>query len=151
MFTGLRVGELLGLRWNDIDLNRNVAHIRVNITAGREKEPKTPGSQSTVDLHEKAVSSLLSLKSTMYTTPNRVFVNPKDRKDYKNGDSLRKYVWKPALAAAGVKYRYPYQCRHTYASIMLSEGHNPMWVAKQMGHADWGMIRKTYGRWVSDL
>jgi integrase len=32
---------------------------------------------------------------------------------------------------------------------MLSEGKNPMWVASQMGHADWGMIRKVYGRWIS--
>jgi integrase len=32
---------------------------------------------------------------------------------------------------------------------MLSAGENPMWVAQQMGHRDWGMIRKTYGRWIS--
>ncbi|WP_199179933.1 hypothetical protein [Chromobacterium sinusclupearum] len=29
-----------------------------------------------------------------------------------------------------------------------SAGEHPMWVAKQMGHADWGMIRRTYGRWI---
>lgn len=149
-FTGLRVGEILGIRWEDIDLKRKVAHIRVSITAGKEKEPKTPGSQRTVDLHNEAVNSLLRLKTSKITGPSRVFINPKDGSDYKNGDHLRKYIWKPALDLAGVTYRYPYQCRHTYASIMLSEGHNPMWVAKQMGHADWGMIRKVYGRWVSD-
>jgi integrase len=48
-----------------------------------------------------------------------------------------------------VKYRCPYQTRHTFASMMLSSGKNPMWVASQMGHADWGMIRKVYGRWIS--
>lgn len=71
-------------------------------------------------------------------------------KGYKYADGLRKYVWKPTLEKLNVPYRYPYHCRHTYASMMLSQGKNPMWVAKQMGHADWGMIRKVYGRWVND-
>lgn len=69
-------------------------------------------------------------------------------KGYKYADGLRKYIWKPALTKAKIQYRYPYQCRHTYASMMLSSGANPLWVAKQMGHADWGMIRKVYGRWI---
>ncbi len=43
-----------------------------------------------------------------------------------------------------------YQTRHTYASMMLSAGEHPMWVAQQMGHSDWAMIRKTYGRWMPD-
>ncbi|NOQ69130.1 MAG: tyrosine-type recombinase/integrase, partial [Gammaproteobacteria bacterium] len=50
-----------------------------------------------------------------------------------------------------VKYRKPSNTRHTFASLMLSSGVNPMWVAKQLGHADWGMIRKTYGRWLPDV
>ncbi|MGT2493949.1 hypothetical protein ACU4GD_34295, partial [Cupriavidus basilensis] len=36
----------------------------------------------------------------------------------------------------------------TYASMMLSAGEHPMWVAKQMGHADWTMIARVYGRWM---
>lgn len=44
----------------------------------------------------------------------------------------------------------PYQTRHTYASMMLSAGEHPMWVAKQMGHADWTMIARVYGRWMPD-
>ncbi|MGB7596783.1 MAG: site-specific integrase, partial [Gallionella sp.] len=44
-----------------------------------------------------------------------------------------------------------YQTRHTYASMLLSAGEDPMWVSHQMGHSDWGMIRKTYGRWIPDM
>ncbi|MBN4053362.1 tyrosine-type recombinase/integrase [Haliea sp. AH-315-K21] len=54
------------------------------------------------------------------------------------------------MEKAGLKYRNPYQTRHTYASILLSSGKNPLWVAQQMGHKDWGMIRKVYGRWIED-
>jgi integrase len=70
----------------------------------------------------------------------------------RSGDqALRLGPWRRALRAAGVRYRYPYQMRHTYASMMLSAGENPAWIARQMGHADWGMIRRTYARWMPDV
>ena len=47
----------------------------------------------------------------------------------------------PALAL-------PLSGRHTHALTMLSAGEHPMWVAKQMGHADWTMIARVYGRWM---
>lgn len=44
----------------------------------------------------------------------------------------------------------PYQTRHNYASMMLSSGEHPMWVSQQMGHADWTMIARRYGKWMPD-
>ncbi len=149
-YTGLRTGELLGLRWEDVDVENHIAHIRVNITSGKEKSPKTAGSIRTVDLHSMAIQALLSIKSSKFFDLKRVFINPKTMKEYKYADGLRKYAWKPTLEKINIPYRYPYQCRHTYASMMLSSGKNPMWVAKQMGHVDWGMIRKVYGRWIKE-
>lgn len=148
-YTGLRTGELLGLRWEDVDIENRVAHIRVNITSGKEKAPKTAGSIRTVELHDLAIAALKSLKQTKFIDHKRVFVDPRTMTEYKYADGLRKYIWKPALKKLNIQYRYPYQCRHTYASMMLTQGRNPMWVAKQMGHSDWGMIRKVYGRWIN--
>lgn len=54
------------------------------------------------------------------------------------------------IKKAGVRYRNPYQTRHTYASMMLSAGENPLWVVTQMGHRDTEMIIKHYGRWIPD-
>lgn len=51
---------------------------------------------------------------------------------------------------AQVKYRRPHNCRHTYASTMLTAGKDPTWLAKQMGHKDWGMIRIDYARWIEN-
>jgi integrase len=124
-------------------------HIRTNITQGREKEPKTRGSIRTIELLPEAINALKSIKSSEYYDNFRVFIDPKTKQTYKYADGLRKYIWMPTLKRIGVKYRYPYQCRHTFASMMLTQGRNPMWVASQMGHADWGMIRKIYGRWIS--
>jgi integrase len=147
-YTGMRTGELLGLRWKDVELDKRYAHIRVNLTSGVEKTPKTAGSIRRVELHDLALEALRTLKSSEYSDSNRVFIDPRTMREYKYADGLRKYIWKPTLQKLKIPYRYPYQCRHTYASMMLTQGKNPMWVAKQMGHADWGMIRKVYGRWI---
>lgn len=137
-YTGLRTSELLGLRWEDVDIEKEVAHIRVNITSGKEKSPKTAGSIRTVELHAKALDALLSLRKSKFFDSKRVFIDPRTMKEYKYADRLRKYTWKPTLEKLNIPYRYPYQCRHTYASMMLSSGKKPMWVARQMGHSDWG-------------
>lgn len=47
-----------------------------------------------------------------------------------------------------MRYRYVYQMRHTFASMMLTAGENPNWVATHMGHCNLAMIHKNYGRWI---
>jgi integrase len=116
---------------------------------GREKEPKTRGSIRTIELLPEAINALSGIENSEYYDNFRVFIDPKTKQTYKYADGLREYIWMPTLKRIGVKYRYPYQCRHTFASMMLTQGRNSMWVAAQMGHADWGMISKTYGRWIS--
>lgn len=64
------------------------------------------------------------------------------------GDHQIWRIWQPAIRSTGVRYRRPYQTRQTYASMLLSAGEHPMWVAKQMGHSDWTMIVRRYGRWM---
>ena len=59
-------------------------------------------------------------------------------------------TWLPALKKAEVRYRRQYQTRHTFASMMLTAGESPVWLAQQMGHSDLTMISRTYGRWIAD-
>lgn len=79
-----------------------------------------------------------------------VFQNPRLERRWEGDQPIRKTLWTGILQNAGVRYRNPYQTRHTYASMMLSAGEHPMWVAKQMGHADWTMIARVYGRWMPE-
>lgn len=64
---------------------------------------------------------------------------------------IRKTVWQPALKRAQVRYRYPYQTRHTFPSALLSAGENPVWVASMMGHKDWAMTIKVYDRCIPSI
>ena len=65
------------------------------------------------------------------------------------GDApIRKTLWVAALKRAGVRYRNPYQTRHTFASMCLTAGENAMWVSAQMGHKDWGFTARTYAKFI---
>ena len=47
-----------------------------------------------------------------------------------------------------MRYRNPYQVRHTFASTLLTNGANPWYVAQQLGHVDVEMVFKIYGKFI---
>lgn len=148
-WSGLRTSELIALRWEDVDFPNNRFYVRTAIVRQREKTTKTTAGIRTVELQPAAKEALES--QSVFTKGNhRVFNDPTTDQPWKGDHIIRKRIWIPALDQAKVEYRNPYQTRHTYASVLLSMGKSPMWVAQQMGHKDWGMIRKVYGRWVND-
>ena len=63
-------------------------------------------------------------------------------------NNLRKRVWYPAIASAGLRRRTMYQTRHTFASLMLGHGEDPLWVARMLGHTSLDMIFKHYGKFI---
>lgn len=146
-WSGLRTSELIGLRWKDVDLDNDKIHVRVAIVRGVEKSTKTTSGLRSIDLQPDAKIALLN--QVKITSSNKhVFHDPTTDAPWKGDHIIRKRLWIPALKAASIPYRNPYQTRHTFASMLLSNGANPLWLAHQMGHKDWGMIRKTYGRWI---
>ncbi|WP_394168706.1 Arm DNA-binding domain-containing protein [Saccharospirillum alexandrii] len=146
--TGLRTSELIALMWKDVDLESKQIHVRRACVRGHIKETKTSSGWRSVPLSPSAYESLISQQFQRYNHDSFVFYDPKSMKRWGGDQIIRKRVWKKAIQASGVKYRNPYQTRHTYASRLLSQGENPLKVAYQMGHKDWGMIRSVYGRWV---
>jgi integrase len=150
-FSGLRTSELIALEWNDVDFQRGV--VRVSRASVRKivKETKTASGEREVKLLSPALAALKAQKPYTFEANSRIFHNPKTDSPWITDGQIRKSAWTPILKAANVPYRNPYQTRHTYASMLLSAGEDPMWVSHQMGHADWGMIRKTYGRWIPDM
>lgn len=146
-WSGLRSSELIALRWEDIDFDNNRFHVRVAIVRRKEKAPKTAAGHRTIDFNPM---SLAAIKSQQKFTKDqhRVFNDSKYDMPWLDEQAIRKRLWIPALKRANIEYRNPYQTRHTFASTMLSNGKNPLWVAQQMGHSDWGMIIKVYGRWI---
>lgn len=147
-WTGLRSGEVIGLQWGDVDDPPSRISIRRAVRVGREKRPKTESGERLVSLLPAARAVLGVRDRPEAATP--IFLDPGSGKRWYEDRSLAR-AFRKACAAGGVRYRYPYQLRHTFASWALSSGENPLWVAKQMGHRDVTMIFKHYGRYMPDM
>ena len=148
-WTGLRTGELLGLRKCDIDLKRKVIFVRKSIVHGREKGTKTKSGERTHELHEQALVVLKAQLKLTSTDHERIFLNPKTMQPWSDDRQLYNQHWVPSVEKSGVKFRKQYNTRHTYASTMLTENKPIAWVAKQLGHSDIAMTLSTYARWIS--
>ncbi|MBD1589622.1 tyrosine-type recombinase/integrase [Pseudomonas typographi] len=151
LWTGLRTSELVALDWGDVDWIRGEVMITKAMTqasSGIAEVPKTSAGRRAVKLLRPAVEALMAQKEHTFLADREIFQNPRTLERWAGDQPIRKTMWVPAMKKAGVRYRRPYQTRHTYASMMLSAGEHPMWVAQQMGHTDWTMIARVYGRWM---
>jgi integrase len=151
-WTGMRTSELVALDWTDIDFVRGVVVISRAITQKSivPEGPKTNAGYREIKLLAHALQALRLQKVHTWIAGGEVFQNPQTGQRWAGDQPIRKTLWTWALKKGGVRYRYPYQTRHTYASMMLSSSEHPMWVASQMGHGDWTMIAKVYGKWMPD-
>lgn len=160
-WTGLRPGEMKSLAWEDIDLDKRVVYLRTNIDrAGKLKKPKTIASVRKIELLPSALEVLIEQKEYSYDFPpieevmhlknnkqekicrRRVFLS-RDNQPFKRPElSTAPKQWPKWLKKAGIPHRAPYQLRHTFASLMLMNDAKPTWLAKHMGHDNWGMIQK---------
>ncbi len=68
-----------------------------------------------------------------------------------NYELFRMKVWKPVLKRLGIRYRPPYQMRHTFATLSISVGENINWVARMLGHKSPVVTLEKYNRFVPNL
>ena len=146
--TGLRPGELIALKWPKIDWLGNTARIDLNQVVGVEKGPKTDAGIRTLDLDADAVAALTAQKPASFLANEQIWLNPRTGMTWSTDAQIRKTLWQPLCQRAGVRYRNPYQARHTYASTLLTAGTNPWYVAQQLGHVDVQMVFRIYGKFI---
>lgn len=151
-WTGTRTSEFIALKWSDVNFENKTIKIERALTqaANEVEDTKTEAGERTIKLLGPAFNALLEQKQYTYALGEEIFHAPKTDLPWTGDQQVRKTLWIPTIKKSGVTYRKPYQTRHTYASMMLSAGEHPMWVANQMGHADWSMIVKTYGKWMPE-
>lgn len=149
-WSGLRTSELIALEWGDIDWINGLVRVQRAVVVKTEKETKTEAGMRDVVLLPLARAALEAQKAHTLLEGKRVFHNPRTGKPWETDGQIRKTCWVHILKRAGVRYRNPYQTRHTYASTLLSAGENAWWLAGQMGHVDVEMIFRHYGKWIPD-
>jgi len=150
---GMRIGEGLALQWEDLHFAAREIRVSRAFSAGRLDTPKS-GHGRTVDMSQGLAQALLALQThreaeAAYAgrepTP-WVFLNeagaPLD-------ESKVRRVFARVLRLAGLPRHFsPHSLRHSFASILLSDGVSPAYVQRMLGHASIKLTVDTYGKWL---
>ena len=161
--TGMRQGELLALRWQDVDLENAVVSVRRTLTRSGGKvvfgEPKTSKSRRSIRLTSQAVEALRSHlerqlrdmevlgdryqdQGLVFTTDTRAPINP---------SNLRQCSFAPLLKRAGLPHMRSHDLRHTCATLLLSRGVHPKFVQELLGHATIAVTLDTYSHCLPSM
>ena len=131
-FTGLRMGELIALRWRDLDFNTESLHVYSSYSLGTLTAPKS-GLTRTVPM-AKQVQTLLKAHRKTVPHGRDDLVFPGERGEYLDGSALRRR-YKKALEKAKLRPLRFHDLRHTFGSIAIDQA-NIIQVQAWMGHAD---------------
>jgi len=147
LLTGLRPGEAIALRWDDIDLDRNQIRVRKTLNRYGVDAPKTRGSIRDVEMFPSVRAALLALPTRFKN--DLLFQNedggPLDE------TNVRERTWRRLLRRASLRYRPLYHCRHTYATLELANRENVLVVARQMGHNTAETTLRRYARYMKGI
>ncbi len=142
-FTGMRTGEQLALLWEDIDFTKKTITINKSLNElGQITIPKNKPSVREVDLLEPVEKILKDLKESEPENKKFVFI------DIPKRTSVFQRHFKNLLRALNLKDRKLYTTRHTFASLMISQGEEAMWISKTLGHKDLNTTYKTYSHYI---
>ena len=161
--TGMRLGELLGVRWQDIDLEAGILQVRHTLARTANglqlTEPKSSRARRRIALTSSAVAALRQHRSQQATERlrlgqiwedhNLVFANtigkPMDR-----GDVLRRSFW-PLLTKADLPHKRFHDLRHTAATLLLMQGVHVKVVSEMLGHSSIGLTLDIYSHVLPDM
>ncbi|MFZ5597848.1 MAG: tyrosine-type recombinase/integrase [Bacillota bacterium] len=162
LMTGMRMGEILALEWQDIDLNNGVITISKSLRPckGAEpkfQQPKTPGSRRTVEITPSVIKTL---KEHKITQAKKKLATGKSSFRYnlvccrKDGAPIRPNTLPSQFRywanKVGIKIRF-HDLRHTHATLLLKEGVSPKVVAERLGHSTTRLTLDTYSHVVPGM
>lgn len=148
-FTGMRTGEVHGLKWKYVDFERRLILVREAIVMKEEDELKTDGSVRDIQMTDLVFDALQAQFKVTGKLSEFVFCNRKGE-PIDNQNFLNR-VWSPLLRHLQLPHRRAYQMRHTAATLWLAAGEAPEWIARQLGHTSTEMLFRVYSRYVPNL
>jgi integrase len=147
--TGMRPNKQIALKWGNVDY----VHRKIAIREGQVRKdkglPKTNESIRDIEMFEPVHDLLLRHRGDERLRSDYVFLN-QDGKPI-DINTLRRWIWYPALKRVGLRARTLYQTRHTFATLMLATGENPEWIARQLGHTSTQMLFQRYAKFVPNV
>jgi integrase len=134
--TGMRQGELLALRWRDVDWQARRVRIRRNFVRGEFGTPKSKRSSRSVPLADRLAGALdhLHRETNWPADDDLVFAHPYTGKPIDRSKLLKRF--KAALQRGGVRLVRFHDLRHTFGTRMAAQGVPMRALQEMMGHRD---------------
>ena len=134
IFSGARQGELLGLKWSDIEWQNKQIHVQRTFNHGRFFPPKSKASNRKIDV---GPSTMTELKKWKLACPrsDMDLVFPSEAGTPIDSHHLTARVFQPALQKATLPRIRFHDLRHTYASMLIQQGENIKYIQSQLGHS----------------
>src|SRR6185295_14411932 len=149
--TGLRIGELIGLAPQDLDFKRREIRVRQSAWKDILKGPKTDAGFRKVPMSVAVRKALKDQVNRLPPGADFVFYDPRYEARWASDAVFRKVFWTPILAKAKIRYRYPYQMRHSWASQQVADGKSIIAVSHMLGHATAEVAVRHYLRYIPSL
>ncbi len=167
VMTGARQGEVLGLKWGDIDFQKKQVHINRTYNHGRFFTPKTKGSARRIDLSPIVIKELakwkLASKTEEFEKRKKLEAEDKPIKENKldlvfpneewqplnYSNMVQRYFHKALKDAELTRIRF-HDLRHTYASLLITQGENIKYVQTQLGHSTPTVTLNIYSHLMKD-
>ena len=143
--TGMRQGEIISLTWNDIDFDKKRIAVDKTTVRGTVGDVKTQSSVRYVDIIPVLEIKLKELQQLNISDTYLFISNYK--KPYSSHIIFTRR-FKSLLEKLNIKDRSMYNLRHTFASNMITEGFNILWVSRMLGHKDISITMKVYSRFI---
>lgn len=141
-YTGMRTGEIIGLKKSDIDLKNRIINISRSRSRFGESTPKTKYSTREIPILDSLFPYITDL---MLTHDNEYLFVTQYGKPYYDTKVFCDHFWTPALKDLKIPYRRPYNMRHTYATNMLYRNLvTPVQLSQLLGHSNTQMVFDIY-------
>ena len=162
--TGMRRGEVLGLRWEDVDLERGRASVQQTLVSVAYKvqlsEPKTKAGKRSVPLEGRTVAALRSWRARQaaerlewgpaWDDQGRGLVFTREDGEWVHPDRFTQ-MFDLAVKRSGLRRIRLHDVRHTFASLALQAGVSPKVVSEILGHANIGITLDTYSHVIPSM
>ena len=145
-FTGMRSGELLALRWDDVDFITETISISRTIADGHINSAKTFSSIRDIEMIDYVKQFFEAQRRETGLKNSYLFL---DRKNSYYGSNTYFYDnFQRILNKLEFETRSLHNTRHTFASLMLNNGIDPMWISNTLGHENLDITLKIYAHYM---
>lgn len=134
ILTGMRQGEILGLKWSDVDFNNKQIHVKRTFNHSRFFEPKTKQSVRKIDLAPLLVKELALWKLKNSSQDEELVFQSETGTPICCFNMVRRHFI-PALKIAKIPHIKFHALRHTYASLLIDQKENIKYIQNQLGHS----------------